>query len=115
MSNPIATEATPTDFKVIGTRPARPDGVDKVTGRALFGADIQLPGLLHGKVLRSPHAHARILRIDTSRAARLPGVKAIITGADLPDVENKIQEVGEGAIGLKYLSANILARDKVLY
>lgn len=115
MSNQIATKAPPTGFKVIGTRPARPDGVDKVTGRALFGADIQLPGLLHGKVLRSPHAHARIVRLDTSRAARLPGVKAIITGADLPDVENKIQEVGEGAIGLKYLSANILARDKVLY
>ncbi len=108
-------EMVSTAYKVIGTRPARPDGVDKVTGRALFGADIQLPGLLHGKVLRSPHAHARIRRIDVSRAARLPGVKAIITAADLPDVENKIQEVGEGAIGLKYLSANLLARDKVLY
>lgn len=113
------TDQTPlavsSPYKVIGSRPMRHDGVDKVTGQALFGADVQLPGLLHGKVLRSPHAHARIRRIDTSRAAQLPGVRAIITGADLPDVENKIQEVGEGAIGLKYLSANLLARDKVLY
>ncbi len=115
MSEQTTQEIVSPAYKVIGTRPARPDGVDKVTGRALFGADIQLPGLLHGKVLRSPHAHARIRRIDVSRAARLPGVKAIITAADLPDVENKIQEVGEGAIGLKYLSANLLARDKVLY
>lgn len=115
MSEQTTGEIISPPYKVIGTRPARPDGVDKVTGRALFGADIQLPGLLHGKVLRSPHAHARIRRIDVSRAARLPGVKAIVTAADLPDVENKIQEVGEGAIGLKYLSANLLARDKVLY
>ena len=49
---------TRTSFKVVGTRPIRPDGVDKVTGRAKFGADLQLPGMLIGKVLRSPHAHA---------------------------------------------------------
>ena len=63
-------------FKVIGTRPIRHDGVDKVTGRAQYGADISLAGLLHGKVLRSPHAHARIKSIDTSAAKALPGVKA---------------------------------------
>jgi xanthine dehydrogenase molybdenum-binding subunit len=63
-------------FKVIGTRPVRPDGVDKVTGRAIYGADVKLPGTLHGKVLRSPHAHARILHIDFSAAAALPGVRA---------------------------------------
>lgn len=115
MKQDIVGETPSAAYRVIGTRPARPDGVDKVTGRALFGADIQLPGLLYGKVLRSPHAHARIRRIDTSRAAQLPGVKAIITSADMPDVENRIQEIGESAIGLKYLSANLLARDKVLY
>jgi CO/xanthine dehydrogenase Mo-binding subunit len=106
---------TSSTYKVIGTRPIRHDGVDKVTGRALFGADVQLPGLLHGKVLRSPHAHARIRRIDVSRAAKLPGVKAIVTAADMPDVGDKIQELGEGAIGLRYLSANLLAPDKALY
>ncbi len=72
------------EFKVIGTRPIRPDGVDKVTGRARFGADYNLPGQLIGKVLRSPHPHARIKRIDTSKAEKLPGVKAIVTSARLP-------------------------------
>ena len=60
-------------YKVIGTRPIRHDGVDKVTGRAIYGADTQLAGLLYGQVLRSPHAHARIKSIDTSKAAALPG------------------------------------------
>src|SRR5919108_3418219 len=73
-------------FKVIGTRPIRHDGVDKVTGRAKYGADISLPGMLHAKVLRSPHAHARIKSIDASAALALPGVKAVITGQDLPEL-----------------------------
>ena len=73
------------NYKVIGTRPIRPDGADKVTGRAVYGADVQLPGLLHGKVLRSPHAHARITSLDTSAAEKYPGVKAIATNADLPN------------------------------
>lgn len=115
MTEQAIQEMTSSTYKVIGTRPIRHDGVDKVTGRALFGADVQLPGLLHGKVLRSPHAHARIRRIDVSRAAKLPGVKAIVTAADMPDVGDKIQELGEGAIGLRYLSANLLAPDKALY
>ena len=71
-------------YKVIGTRPIRHDGVDKVTGRAKYGADIRLSGLLHGIVLRSPHAHARIVRIDTSRAEALAGVRAVVTAADIP-------------------------------
>ena len=71
-------------YKVIGTRPIRHDGTDKVTGRALYGADIRLPGMLYGAVLRSPHAHARILSIDTSQAETLPGVRAVVTAADLP-------------------------------
>lgn len=73
----------PASFKVVGHRPIRPDGVDKVTGRAQFGADFHLPGMLTGRIKRSPHAHARIVSIDTSAAEKLPGVKAIVTGADL--------------------------------
>lgn len=107
--------STPTSHKVIGTRPIRHDGVDKVTGRALYGADIQLAGLLHGRILRSPHAHARIRSIDTSKARALKGVAAVITSADLPNPGNKIAELGEGAINLRDLSSNCLARDKVLY
>ena len=67
------------DLKVVGTRPIRPDGVDKVTGRANFGADMTMPGMLWGKIKRSPHAHARIVSIDTEKAMALPGVKAVIT------------------------------------
>ena len=73
-------------FRVIGTRPIRHDAIEKVTGRAKYGADYSFPGMLYGKVLRSPHAHARIIAIRTEKAAALPGVKAIITGADLPDI-----------------------------
>src|SRR5436189_1126083 len=73
------------DFKSVGTRPVRPDGVDKVTGRARYGADYNMPGQLVGRILRSPHAHAKIRRIDTSKAEKLKGVKAVITAADLPD------------------------------
>ena len=76
-----------TDYRVVGTRPIRHDGVDKVTGRAIYGADFKLPGLLHGRVLRSPHAHARIKGIDTSKAAALAGVRAVVTGKDLPEAE----------------------------
>jgi len=102
-------------FKVIGTRPIRHDGVDKVTGRAVYGADVFLPGMLHGRILRSPHAHARIKSIDVSKAQALPGVEAVVTGADLPDPGDRIAELGEGAINLQHLSSNCLARGKVLY
>ncbi len=102
-------------FKVIGTRPIRHDGVDKVTGRARYGADISLPGMLHAKVLRSPHAHARIKSIDAAAALALPGVKAVITGQDLPELASGIYQMGEIPINPRYLSMNILARDKVLY
>src|SRR5262249_12273411 len=104
-----------TNYKVLGTRPIRHDGVDKVTGRALYGADVQLAGLLHGRVLRSPHAHARIRATDASQALALPGVVAVVTSADFPDPGDRIAELGEGAINLKHLSSNCLARDKVLY
>ncbi|MXV77691.1 xanthine dehydrogenase family protein molybdopterin-binding subunit [Candidatus Poribacteria bacterium] len=103
------------EYKVIGTRPIRHDGVDKVTGRAIYGADFHITGLLHGRVLRSPHAHARIISIDTSRAEALPGVKGVVTAQNLPAAEDKIADLGEGAVNLKYLCDNILASDKALY
>jgi xanthine dehydrogenase molybdenum-binding subunit len=102
-------------FKVIGTRPMRHDGTDKVTGRALYGADIRLPGMLYGAVLRSPYGHARIRSIDTRQAEKLPGVRAVITAADLPSLEDKVTELGEGVINQRYQSDNVLAREKVLY
>jgi xanthine dehydrogenase molybdenum-binding subunit len=102
-------------YQVIGTRPIRHDGTDKVTGRAQYGADIRLSGMLYGAVLRSPHAHARIVAVDTQAAAALPGVKAVVTAADLPEVEDKIEELGEGSVNLRYQSHNTLAKDKVLY
>ena len=110
-----ATNGEAKKFKWVGTRPIRPDGVDKVTGRALFGADRSPPGTLFGHVLRSPHAHARIRHIDTSEALRLTGVKAVLTGADLPVLRKGAKGAGEGPADLRDLSHNVLARDKVLY
>ena len=105
-----------TDYEVVGTRPIRHDGVDKVTGRALYGADFNLAGLLHGKILRSPHAHARIKSIDTSKAEAHPGVRAVVTGADLAPAESGISpNLGDLDEDLRYLRENILARDKALY
>ena len=72
-------------YKWVGTSQIRPDGVPKVTGIAKYGADYTLPGALFGKVLRSPHGHARIKSIDTSKAQALPGVKAVVTATDFPD------------------------------
>src|SRR5713101_4661769 len=102
-------------YKVIGTRPLRHDGIDKVTGRALHGADIQMAGLLHGRILRSPHAHAHIRKIDVKKALAVPGVEAVVTSADLHDPGSRVVELGEGAINLRHLSCNTLAREKVLY
>ena len=102
-------------YNVIGTRPIRHDGVDKVTGRAKYGGDIRLTGMLYGVMLRSPHAHANIKSIDLSAALALPGVHAVATCDDLPDAENKIAELGEGAINLQHLRHNTLAGPKALY
>ncbi len=96
------------NFKYIGTRPVRPDGIEKVTGRANFGADFEMPGMIHGKVVRSPHAHARIRSIDTSRAEAMPGVMAVITAADFPD-RSKL------GFGQRGFNENLMASKKVLY
>ena len=102
-------------FKWVGTRPVRPDGVPKVTGAAKFGADYYLPGMLYGKVLRSPHAHARIRSIDASRAEALPGVKAVITGADLPDHPFEFVGPERLAVNFWHVTRNVMAREKALY
>ena len=96
------------NFASVGTRPIRPDGVDKVTGRARYGADFNMAGQLVGRVLRSPHAHAKIKKIDTSKAEKLTGVKAVITAADLPDLTN-------GDAGMYDILDNCMARTKALY
>jgi len=102
-------------FKWVGTRPIRPDGVPKVKGEAQYGADFTMPGMLVGRILRSPHAHARILSIDTSKAAALPGVKAVVTSADFP--EQKFEYVGPERVAVNFwhMTRNIMAREKVLY
>ena len=102
-------------YKWVGTRPVRHDGLDKVTGRARFGADLSLPGMLIGAVLRSPHPHARIRSIDVSAAEAMEGVKAVVTGDDFPLLEAEAGAGGEGEVDYRDLCRNIMARDKVLY
>src|SRR5260370_3325301 len=80
--------------KIVGTRPIRPDGVDKVTGKANFGADMVMPGMLWGKVKRSPHAHARVMSINTEKARALPGVKVVVTWEDFPPIPSEESSCG---------------------
>ncbi len=105
---PLDTSFVQKTFKQIGTRPLRPDGLDKVTGRARYGADYNAPGQLIALVLRSPHAHAIIKKIDISKAEKLAGVKAIITSADLPDLTGEDRSMRD-------ILENCMARKKVLY
>ena len=102
-------------LKVVGTRPVRPDGLDKVTGRANYAADHVMPGMLIGKFLRSPHGHAKIKSINIDKAIALPGVKAVVTGNDIRDIPEEGASAGEGAVYLPDLAANLLAKDKALY
>jgi CO/xanthine dehydrogenase Mo-binding subunit len=108
-------DAPSSEFKYVGTRALRPDGVDKVTGRARFGADLALPGQLVGKVLRSPHPHARIRKIDVSAAAKVAGVKAIVTGADFRDQPSEFIPAGEMMINYKDVVRSVMAREKALF
>jgi len=104
------------EFNVVGSRPIRHDGNDKVTGRARYSADMTLPRLLHGKILRSPHAHARIKAIDPTRALALSGVKAVVTSADFAQPSGKVADLGEGAMANpKWISNNCMASEKALY
>ncbi len=103
------------EYKVVGKRPVRPDGVDKVTGRAQYGADVQFAGLLHGKILRSPHAHARIKSINTGQAEAYPGVLAVITAEDFPLASLSKEELGTDYQRFKFVSDDFMASEKVLY
>ena len=103
------------EYKWVGKRTVRPDGVDKVTGRAAYGADYNMAGMLYGAVLRSPHAHARILKIDTSKAEALKGVKSVITAADWPEILDSEKTKGTAPVNFQHLSDNLMARNKVLY
>ncbi len=104
------------EYHVVGKRPIRPDGAEKVTGQARYGADIQLPGMLYGKILRSPHTPARIRSIDTRHAEELPGVHAVITSGALSQPSSKLVDLAEGVLhNMRFLSNNIIAGDKVLY
>ena len=107
-----------TEYDVVGTRPIRHDGTDKVTGRAQYGADFTASGLIYGAVLRSPHAHARIKSIDTSKAEAYPGVLAAVTAKDFPRTDasaDQYVQLGELSTSLGYLRDNILASEKALY
>src|SRR5262245_23587373 len=94
-------------LKIVGTSPVKHDGIDKVTGRAKFGADLYLPGMLVGKILRSPHPHARIKSIDISAAEKLSGVKAVVTRDDFPEIKAGTPD-GD-------MTRNAMAREKALY
>ena len=107
--------ATDKPYQVIGTSPVRPDGADKVTGRAAYGADVRFPRMAYGRVKRSPHAHARILRVDASKAEALPGVLAVVTAEDLPDPGERMVPTIRGLTPLKWIRGFMLARDKVLF
>ena len=111
----VTTYDTKTDYKVVGTNPIRHDGLDKVTGRAIYGGDVRVPGLIWGDVIRSPHAHARIKSIDTSAAEAMDGVYAVLTHADFPVVDEREIEAGEDVVNLKRDQSNIMADDKVHY
>ena len=103
------------DFKYVGTRPIRPDGIERVTGRAQYGADLSMPGMIHGHIVRSPHAHARIRSIDFSEALKLPGVLATMSADDLPEPLDRIIPGGEVEMHLKDYSPVVMARGKVLH
>ncbi len=106
---------TEREYRVVGTSPRRPDGVEKVTGRAVYGADVRVAGLLHGRVKRSPHAHAIIKRIDTSEALALTGVRAVITFEDFPEPAEPIMQTVRGPMPSAWDTERIMARRKVLF
>ncbi len=109
------TEIASMPSDLIGSSPVRPDGVPKVTGMAQYGADYSLPGMLWAKILRSPHAHARIKSIDTSRARALKGVKAVMTGHDLPEQPFAYHGPERVQINFWHMTRNVMAREKALF
>ena len=111
----VQTFKQQSNFKVIGSRPVRHDGFDKVTGRAVYAGDVKLPGLIWGALARSPHAHAKIKSIDTSAAEKIDGVLAIITSKDMPETEDKMIDLGEGDENPRWTSNKLMAGEKALY
>jgi CO/xanthine dehydrogenase Mo-binding subunit len=99
------SERSAGDLRVVGRRVPRVDAHGKVTGTAVFGADVTLPGTLHGRIFRSAEPHARVVSIDVSRAAAIAGVRAVITAADVPDVR----------YGGALKDETVFARDRVRY
>lgn len=111
----MANDSSTTNYKWVGKRTPRPDGVDKVTGRARYGDDMAVPGMLHCKILRSPHAHAKIVSIDLSKAKALKGVKAVLTSAEIPDHPLSQPPYAPIINDMHDISRNVMARDKVFY
>ncbi|MBN9490410.1 MAG: xanthine dehydrogenase family protein molybdopterin-binding subunit [Alphaproteobacteria bacterium] len=111
MNAPVSERS---DNKWIGQRTVRPDGAEKVTGRAAYAADTTMPGMIWGKVLRSPHPHARIRSIDTSKAEKLPGVKAVMTAKDIVDFPLD-KSVMLGIQDMRWMCRNVMAREKALF
>jgi xanthine dehydrogenase molybdopterin-binding subunit B len=100
--------------KWIGKNTIRPDGAEKVTGRAAYAADTNMPGMIWGKVLRSPHPHARIISINTAKAEAHPGVKAVVTHKDVVDFPLD-KSVMLGIQDMRWMCRNIMAREKALF
>ncbi len=115
MNAPHDKSAFKPGFRHVGSRPVRPDGIDKVTGKAIYGTDFVASGMLQGAFLRSPHPHARIKSIDTRKAEALPGVKAVVTGADFPDLQSVLVAAGESSSDIVHLSRTCMAHGKVLF
>ena len=111
--NEIKAPRGGSNYQWVGKNTPRPDGVDKVTGRARYGDDMIVPGMLHGKILRSPHAHAKIQSIDTSKAEMLDGVKAVVTSADIPDHPMAQPPYPPIVNDFHDISRNVMAREKV--
>ena len=103
------------DNKWIGKRTPRPDGADKVTGRAAYAADTTMPGMIWGKVLRSPHPHAKIRSINTAKAEKLPGVKAVVTSKDILDFPIEKGPVMLGIQDMRWMCRNVMARERALF
>ena len=115
MNAPQDKSAFKSGYRHIGTRPVRPDGIDKVTGKAIYGTDFVAAGMLFGATVRSPHPHARIKAIDTRKAEALPGVKAVVTGRDFPVLRPKQREGMEARFAMEDIAQNCMALEKVLY
>ncbi len=111
----VQTFEPKSDYHVVGRSPIRHDGLDKVTGRAVYGGDVKVPGLIWGEVLRSPHSHALIKSIDTSAAEKMPGVFAVATNADFPSPKAGEIDTGEDVVNFERDTQNLLAKSKVLY